>query len=251
MWADWLRNYIPREKLEHHIHSTVVFPDKKEEIYYRRAGDPHVRKVRCVCGPCNNGWMSQIQENTKICLVPMLRGSEARLHKRAQTFLASWATMMVMVSEYLDRGKVAVPTTDRRWFFNKKCPPSHWRIWIGRHNRQTYSLWTHNVMTLVEEKGKVIPDDLLPKANTQTSTILLGKHLIIHVMSSPIARHIIRRWKLPPKIAPSMSQIWPVQQSWVSWPVGDALTDADIHLVADQLFDRVHAQMRRRSAGLL
>ena len=153
--------------------------------------------------------------------------------------------MTVMVAEFLDWDQVAVSSEERRGFFNNVRTPRHWRIWIGHHQRKTYPLWTHNAMSLTEEKIETIATDAVHKSNTQTSTILLGEHLIIHVMSSRIARRIIRLWKLPPSIAPQMTQIWPIRNPRVTWPPKGTLDDADIGLLADQFYSRVTAQVRR------
>ena len=101
-------------------------------------------------------------------------------------------------------------------------------------------------MSLTEEKPEIIATEAIHGSNTQTSTILLGEHLIIHIMSSLIARRIIRLWKLPPKLAPLMSQIWPIKNPRVTWPPKNALTDADIELLANQCYNRVAAQIRQR-----
>lgn len=247
MFADWLRNFIPREMLEHRIQTSLDFPDRTQSSVQHRTGDPHSRRIRCVCAACNSGWMSQFQEDTKPFLVPMLRGEPTSSHRKAQTQIATWITMTVMVAEFLNRDQVAVSSEERQWFFKNARPPRHWRIWIGQHRGKTSSLWTHNAMSLTEEKPETIATDTIHESNTQTSTILLGEHLIIHIMSSLIARRIIRLWKLPPSIAPLMSQIWPIRNPRVTWPPGSALTDADIQLLADQFYKRVTAQVRRPS----
>ena len=76
MWADWLHAYIPRIAPEHRTRSTLIHLENQEISTQRRAGDPHSRRIRCVCGPCNNGWMSALQEKTKPFMVPMLKVKE-------------------------------------------------------------------------------------------------------------------------------------------------------------------------------
>jgi hypothetical protein len=116
MWAGWLRAHIPREMQDHQIGSTLVFPGKQEEFVQRRTSDPHSRRIRCVCRKCNNDWMSQLQEITKPFLIPMLDGQKTVLHRKGQTALATWMTMMVMVAEHVDREKIAISAIERRWF---------------------------------------------------------------------------------------------------------------------------------------
>ncbi len=247
MWADWLRNYIQRTMQEHVVGDVTIFPTQQEETVKRRTGDPHSRRIKCVCRPCNNEWMSQLQEDTKRFLLPMLAGHETVLRKIGQTTLASWITMMVMVSEYIDLDKIAVSAADRRWFYLNRRPPSHWRIWIGRHGREKYPLFVHNVLSCAtEEKFERSSSNSAAELNTQTSTICLGEHLLIHVMSSPTARSIIRRWKLPSGMEGALNQIWPIRNSAVAWPPSLIITDAGIDTLAQQFVIAAVNVLKRR-----
>ena len=65
MWANWLRSYIPRELTRHATSVEKVHPRNTEQNIQTRTGDPHSRRIKCVCRACNNGWMSRLQENAK------------------------------------------------------------------------------------------------------------------------------------------------------------------------------------------
>jgi hypothetical protein len=247
MWANWLRSYIPREMEEHRIGSALVWPTESKETVERRTGDPHSRKIRCVCRACNNGWMSRLQQDAKPYFIPLLTGQSTALHKRAQTLLAGWTAMMVMVAEHIDSEMVGISPADRCWLYENRRPPTHWRIWIGRHRREAHPLFVHNVLPFaVAAKEIERPEGADRAANTQTSTICLGDHLVIHVISSQIGRSLIRRWKLPIAVAPVMSQIWPVRASIVKWPPPASLSDAGIDLLAQQFFNAAAACPRSR-----
>jgi hypothetical protein len=236
MWADWLRNFIPRELAGHATSFEKIHLRRSEKEFHRRTGDPHSRRIKCVCRPCNNEWMSELQEKAKPYLIPMLSGHEIKLRRNGQTAVASWVTMMVMVAEHLNAESVAIGPSERRRFKDNHMPPSHWRIWIGRHEAASHPLFTHNILSFAtEEEIKRLGIEGAIPANTQTSTILLGKHLLIHVMSSPVARSIIRRWRLPIALAPSLTQIWPVVSGQVIWPPRDGiLLDSAIDLLAQE-----------------
>jgi hypothetical protein len=238
MWANWLRAYIPRTLDHHTVALTKVALKSNDQTFKRQTGDPHSRRIKCVCRDCNNGWMGKLQEDAKPFLVPILEGRSATLKRNGQIIMAAWAAMMIMVAEHLDIQMVAIPAADRRWLRNNLRPPSHWRIWIGRHAAVSHPLFTHNVVSMVPEKEiERIGLEAPVAPNTQTSTILLGKHLIIHVMSSAVARHIIRRWKLPVTFASSLTQIWPIISAEVIWPpIGDVLLDTAIDTIAQQFF---------------
>jgi hypothetical protein len=244
MWPDWLRNYIPRNQDEHQISSTLTRVNGDEVSYQRRSGDPHSRRIHCVCKPCNSGWMSRLQSSAKPILVPMLEGRDIVLLKNSQTILAAWVGMTVMVAEFASRDKVAIPYSDRVFLRMNQRPPSHWRIWIGSHRRQQQPMFAHNVLTFTKQKSQIGFTDLPLASNTQTTTICLGEHLVIYAMSSEIARNIIRRWRLPTQIAPTLSQIWPVKSGRVTWPAKFGLNDAGIQLLAGDFYDKATKLIR-------
>jgi hypothetical protein len=251
MWADWLRNYIPRTMLEHVIDDVAIFSDKQEVTRKHRTGDPHSRRIRCVCEKCNNEWMGQLQEDAKPFLLPMLVGTQTSLRKKGQTTLAAWIAMMVMVAEYVDRDKIAIPSSDRQWMYTKHQPPSHWRIWIGEHARKSHPLFVHNVLSCATEKEFQRSESKTATVfNMQTSTICLGEHLLIHVMSSPAVRSILRRWRLLPDIEPAMCQIWPIRNTAVAWPLRLAVTDTGINALAEQFVNAANAILRQRMSDI-
>jgi hypothetical protein len=113
MWADWLRSYIPRTLAETRTRSALIHLDGDKTTFINRTGDPHSRRIKCVCRKCNNEWMSRLQEDSKPFLVPMLTGEEqVTLHRRAQTILSAWIAMTVMVAEHADKEKIAISSAE-------------------------------------------------------------------------------------------------------------------------------------------
>lgn len=86
IWGDWTRNYVPRPQNKHEF-KAILAPTPTEEVHGPlkiRAGDPLNSQVRVVCGACNSGWMSQIQEYAKPYLIPLFDGDESVLDAPAQ-----------------------------------------------------------------------------------------------------------------------------------------------------------------------
>ena len=240
IWADWLREFIPRDMEYHRVRSADVYLDKPDvATIQKRTGDPHARRVYCVCKSCNSGWMSQLQEHARPFLVPILTDKKINLHRRAQKTLASWAAMMTMTAEFVDRKKVAISQEDRTYLKCEGQPPSDFRIWIALHRRENYPfLVNHHVVEFSpEEEIKKAPGALSHQPNAQTSTISVGEYLLIHVLSSHVHRRLVPRWRLPDSIAPAVFQIWPVRAPIISWPPEARLNDAGIKALADQFFE--------------
>jgi len=198
IWGGWTSKYVPSPTNKHNFHSVVAATptEEKSEPVRIVPGDPLNSKVKVVCKPCNNGWLSQIQEKAKPYLIPLFDGQNATLGKEAQRWIATWAAMATMTGEYLSRDEqnVAVPQKERTRFMQARRPPNNWRIWIGKYEREKWAgQWRHNSFPIYPEKeimqaaasGKRLP-------NHQTTSFVIGK-LFVHVFSGHF-RGIIMRW---------------------------------------------------------
>ena len=57
-------------------------------------------KVRGCCTECNSGWMSDLEDEARPILLPLIGGQEVQLVVSAQRVIATWAMKTVMVLEY-------------------------------------------------------------------------------------------------------------------------------------------------------
>jgi hypothetical protein len=251
VWADWLKAYIPRVMESHNTRLAFLSVEKDEDVrIQKKTGDPHSRRIYCVCQPCNNGWMSVLQEDAKPFIVPMLKGETTRLHRRAQKTLAAWIAMTTMVAEYINREFVAVPAADRLWLKEKSEAPKGWRIWIGAHCVEKFALYSHNALEMARKGERFTPGPAIAP-NTQTTTMCIGKYFVFHVMSSTVGWEIIRRWPLPGQVSRALHQIWPIRDngriSIVDWSIGTTLDDKGMHLLADQFMQASQRHLRSLS----
>jgi hypothetical protein len=256
LYADWLRNYIPRRGDMHGIQSMIIAPDTTSRSVTMRTGDTHTRKIRRVCGGgkehCNTGWMSELQQDVKPFLLPMLKDEPVALSRSAQKTVSTWAAMTAMTGEFLDSNDefVAVPQWQRDYLRENQRVPPGWRIWIGRYRwAEGVERWTHHVMSLAEEGYQGPAGDTSYPPNTQTTTICVGNHLVIHVMSSCVAKDIIRRWWFPKHIAPALRQICPAAAATVRWPPARVLEPPEVFYVANEFFRRCGILLRKQTAS--
>ena len=156
IWADWLRAYIPKDMTSYEAGKvTVNMPGISDKVAAKKiAGDPHSRRVKYVCGTCNSGWMSQLQERAKPVVIPLIEGRGLKLSQRQQKTLAAWIAMAVMCSEFGDRTRIAIPQHDRDILYRHHVPPvANWRIWVaGYKTTERVPRWDHRVLTIVPEK---------------------------------------------------------------------------------------------------
>lgn len=255
IWADWLRDYIPRDMERHSGVSAVVHSDQSKNTaeMKRREGDFHAQRLKIACHSCNTGWMSRLQTKAKPYLVPTLIGKNIDLYRAEQTTLAAWATMFVMTADYLDNEIGSITSEERVWFKDHQRPPADWRIWIGKYEQPaTKRRWIHAVLNIVENEPEFLAKGTPELSYAQTSTILLGKQLIIHVMSSPAMRRTVKRWKILPAAAPAMNQIWPIIHRRVDWPGPAVISGHAIEDLAFHFFRRMDDIARRfeRDGGI-
>lgn len=252
IWADWLREYIPRDMERHSGVSAVVHSDQSKNTtkVKKREGDFHAQKLRIACRSCNTGWMSRLQTKAKPYLIPTLTGNTISLYRAEQITLAAWTTMFVMTADYLDGDMVSITPGERAWLKDHQRPPRDWRIWIGRYERPaTKRRWIHAVLDIIENEPEFLAKGTPQLSHAQTATILLGDQLIIHVMSSPAMRQTVKRWKILPAAAPAMKQIWPIVHRRVDWPSPATIQGKTIEDLAFHFFRRIDAFARRLERG--
>jgi hypothetical protein len=97
VWADWLKNRIPKNMPSYSSLSAIAYPTHTEFKRQKISGDIQSRKLRVVCERhCNNGWMSRLQETAKPYLLPFVLGqvsaldASAQRHSRRGLLCRSW-----------------------------------------------------------------------------------------------------------------------------------------------------------------
>lgn len=126
IYGDWLRNLgFAGEGVRE-----IVPGDGSQPIIQR--GGPFSKKLKIVCYPCNNQWMSGMETAAKPLLTAMFnaRDSSVRLNQAAQLTLARWAFKTAAVAAQVDRTD-PFPLPHRREFRQTDQPPRHVQIRIG------------------------------------------------------------------------------------------------------------------------
>lgn len=225
MWPDWLRNYIPRTRLNYHSRSGIMFKKHTKSKISLHGGDPHSSTVRRVCKSCNSGWMSQLQNLAKPILVPLIENGHISLRKRDQTILAEWITMFTMVAEFKLRSEelVSISAEERHQFKNTQRPLKNWKIWIGKTETDNWKgKYVHTTLAVSSDGVDIaITSDGVPVPNTQTTTFLVGK-LYVHVVSSSSFNP--RKQQISTRL---VQRIWPTKTKLLKWPPRWLLSDEE------------------------
>jgi hypothetical protein len=62
------------------------------------AAKPAALKVRSVCAACNNGWMSDLEDEAKPFLLSMINGHRRTYYRRGQCLIAMWLLKTALVA---------------------------------------------------------------------------------------------------------------------------------------------------------
>lgn len=103
------------------------------------------QRLRVVCEPCNNGWMSRLQSQTKPILLRLLNDNWS-LTVSEQNTLAAWATMFSMVYQQVDPDTPMFALGERKHLLETSAPLLGWHFWLGKADLQwgsTYANMRH------------------------------------------------------------------------------------------------------------
>jgi hypothetical protein len=216
LWSRWIRQLVSHDAKKHE-HVNQIFRSEGIETATRVwSGDVRNRGVRSVCGECNNGWMSSLEEHARPALEPLIKGELFFLNQNTQKTVATWIAMKTMIAEYFDPPRVAVPLIERQFLRRHRKPPTeNWRIWIGNYERRQWNAqWAHSAAGIAPVTSMARPGPQIP--NTQTTTIIVGK-LYAHIFSSEI-QSLVSRASLGKRGVERLARIWPIQEDFIVWP---------------------------------
>ena len=228
IWGDWTREYVQSTLNKHNAaHITIPRPgEPSEPIVKPRAGDPIGSQVGVVCGRCNSGFLSRIQDRAKPYLLPLFNGQDHRLDEAAQNIVAAWIAMATMTSAYLmfdvsSDGQSAIPQTDRNWLMRTSTAPRHWRIWIGQcHEWGRANQWHREYLPIFFESENASNGHAgsSASANTQATAFKIGK-LYAFALSSEFKR-FVATWDWQRVYPPGLfflQEICPASD-FIDWP---------------------------------
>jgi len=191
----------------------------------RLAPNLHEVQVKCVCGPCNNGWMRLMEEAVAPTLRAMAGGERLILDESAQTRLAGWAyKCFLMYDQHLpEPDRVFVPSVYSR-FFDTHTPQGDVRVFVGRSRSPRAKIAMWHDPNLVGEPGVDAQELLAGPKNVASSYLAAGGVFFVqhyYSKSFPGTEPVQRALKDRPRrgvIATPARQIWPPSGHDVRWP---------------------------------
>ncbi len=223
LWAGWLGAVILESRAQGGMKTfsaqierggkTVSFPSKDLEL-----------TVRMPCEPCNNGWMSDLENQVKPFMTGMaFRGEKALLDEDHQLTLVRWLVKTAMVNEFTALG--AEPkyfTEGERAAFKERFefPPGLW-IWLARYD---------GVLPLHSLQLRA------PKRAPTLYSLTFGSNFFVAQLFAcrdPEFRRFAEGTQ-----GPRLQQLYPAPLGWISWPPENTIDDDELQIL-DYRFARV------------
>ena len=133
LWPAWMQRAFAIKDGFAHRHQTEVNGIETRDIAFETP--PLTLVVKSVCGPCNNGWMSEMEAAAKPILEPLLRFSGRRLHRREQRTLANWALLKAIVlDETHPDSRAILPEHADYLYRHHTLPDSGCWAWMATYN---------------------------------------------------------------------------------------------------------------------
>lgn len=191
---------------------------------------PFRTKVKDVCGPCNNGWMSNLEDVAKRILTPFILGKSGVIQPADLGAIAAWvqktALVTMLVSSEEDRaGGYGLPPSEYQNLSSIRddiVPLPASRFWIGRYEPGLRSASTWVTPFIVDVDG--YRDAEVPHGYLMT--VIVGQLLLHGVQFTTPVLEVSVATNL------GLPVLWPSPEP-VEWPRGSALTDAGFFRFAD------------------
>jgi hypothetical protein len=238
IWPKWLRQYLSFDDDTYKSMTATIHRNGRDEVEKKHGGDLRGRGVRCVCISCNSGWMSALQVKAKPVVESMLDGRHVVLNTSEQSAFAAWVAMAVITAEQMDKTRIAVQPSDRRWLYENQIAPLHWGIWIAKHKAS--AVWRprliHHVIEFAKD-GENIEDASRRSHNTQATTYKVGE-VLIHAMSCDPFPNIVRDCRYDLMFPGKVARLWPAESS-IKWPL-TTISDFEAHYISTAFFENAH-----------
>jgi hypothetical protein len=236
-WPLWLASFLPSQQENGNISEFYSSEFKQPARLQRRSerqGAVNTKKVRVVCAPCNNEWMSDLENKTKPIILGLLSRSCTKLDNDAAAHVALWVAVKSIVSEHMNKSTALTTVRDRELLYKDREIPNYFRIFIGYHSSSTHAALQRHSTTVSRTFAGPSPS-LGPgiNRNIQTTTFLVGS-LCIYVPAARVNDFDISILD-PPH---NMAMLWPRPSTEIdlsAFPTLDLLNITRVSKTLDRL----------------
>jgi len=162
-WGRWSAEpFGPGHTTNHYVQ---LYPNPEDPTYcdtklgaLNRPGSPRSQTFKIVCEPCNNGWMSEIQNRAKEALTSLAEGDWSEFGLERQAAVAAWAALFTMTIEHAHKDTVSITFAERDRFRTQRQLSEKWRVAVGTGEFASHYSVGHRAMLVRDTTGSV-PDE--------------------------------------------------------------------------------------------
>ncbi len=210
IWPQWLTKRFPL--------SDASFMEAErggQKLGTWKNNSPKLLPARCVCGICNNGWMSRLEVEMKPIVESILDKQLTVMDASSQAVISVWALKTAMVLEALYPERVYFYSEDERKKIRAiSTIPNRTSIWIASCVNQP------NIYSVGKDLRTA---QGVNEAKAYVTTMAFGS-LAIQVASIRVLANIPKKVKITydSREGPwdkTLLQVWPIIRQSQQWPL--------------------------------
>lgn len=215
-WVRHRPHVLQRTEVEGH--DLVSRPEIRKQ-----AVPPAEMKVRAVCGPCNNGWLSSLEDRAAAPLGLLIDGAGRSIKAADVLHVAAWAAKTAMMFELNDPQWAAFTSDQRADLFATKTPPRNSTILVGRYQGGP-ALWPRHVGARLWNTARNVPAGM-----AGITSLALGK--VVFVVVSAAEREPLSQYDRSVESSlRDVARLWPASGKDVRLPQR-ALMEAELSML--------------------
>lgn len=168
-------------------------------------------KVRKVCGPCNNGWMSEMEVAVMPILKPLVVSTEPQTFTEAEAVtLATWIAKTVLTASLMHPDETnPIPRKYFEGMYRDRAPFGDSVVWIAAYDVDRYPA-SSSMVPIVELNGFRVTGNVGCIAYQVTATDDQAESGVV-LPPGELASYITQIWPLKPRadLAPMLKTAWP------------------------------------------
>jgi hypothetical protein len=190
----------------------------------KRAGAPEVILknggqliVKSVCGKCNNGWMSELEQEAMPLLIPMFEAQPITLYPSQQFTLAVWITKMAFLFDST-KGRIAqnlfYEKSEGLAFAKTRQIPQFTGIWIGSLDEEHRSIDGADFTMLSNDGTRIGEGSSVTLANER----FVAQICSLRLKETPTTHTVLNVEPKPGEWSNMLLPIWPPAHQTIHWP---------------------------------
>lgn len=230
--SKWINKAFPSKKEFHYLDPWKKDRENANRYIFKptktKQGHLGTLKIEYVCSQCNNGWMSEIVNNSKQLIINLIKDKNQEFSIEQLAFLSSWIVLSALNFQYwqtrhFEKNRELVFLNDDRTFMlNNNRPSDYWQIWTGRSAQEEFKRAITGAPITIRHRGSN-----LTTPNSYDFFMAIEKVIFIARFNNSGGPYLPRFEKLEKKF----TKIWPRSRN--SLIKDEILSDDESNLLFD------------------